>query len=54
MGLPNDGLDGCDIDFAADPLADDDIDAFALFADIDPDDEAAVAERRAQWRDLFG
>lgn len=36
------------------PLKDDDIDAVVLFADVDPEDRYAVAERRAEWAEVLG
>lgn len=46
-------LDGCSIDFAAEEhLADDDIAGLILFADVDPDDRAAVDARAREWAAL--
>lgn len=55
MTTPDDDtLDGCAIDFAEDPTPNDELDAVVLFADVDPDDPAAVAAREAEWREIFG
>jgi hypothetical protein len=54
--MPNDDdLDGCcDADFdMADESTDDDLDALVLFADVDFADRWVVAERRAEWAELF-
>jgi hypothetical protein len=51
----DDDLDGCcDDDFdMADESTDDDLDALVLFADVEFLDREAVAERRAEWAELF-
>jgi len=48
-------LDACDVSFdiPEQNCPDDDIDAVALFADIDFTDPAAVAARKAEWEALF-
>lgn len=45
-------LDGCDLDLAADPIADADLAAYVLYADVDPNDPVAVEARRAEWAAL--
>lgn len=52
MTRPDDELDGCGT--AGDVLGDGDVTAFVLFADVDPDDPAAVEARRAEWEQLHG
>lgn len=52
--MNGDALDGCELDFHAYPTADDDVDVLVLFADIDWTDPDAVAQREAEWRELFG
>lgn len=47
-------LDGCDLDFSADPTPDGDMAAVVLFADVDPSDADAVAARVAEYREVFG
>lgn len=47
----DDFLDGCEEDFAADPIADEDTPFVALFAGIPPEDVEAVA---AEYRKVFG
>ena len=49
-----DSLDGCDVDFTESPLADEEIDGFVLFADIDSDDPEAVANRISELEELHG
>lgn len=45
--IDDDELDGCELDFAADPTTDDDAPYLALFAGVDPSDvEAHAAELR--------
>lgn len=51
--VDDDLVDGCDIDFAAEPTSDDDLDALVLFADVDTNDPAAVEARRREWEALF-
>ena len=48
-------LDGCDLDFddRATNTDDADIDALALFADVDFTDPAAVERRRSEWMELL-
>lgn len=48
-------LDGCDLDFTADPTSDDDLDFVVVFAEaLDPNSDKTVAEAEAEWRELFG
>lgn len=49
-------VDHCDIgDLSESDILDDEgVDVFILFADVDPKDKYAVAERKAEWVDLFG
>lgn len=45
----DDELDGCeDVDFAKDPVSDDDLDAYVLFGD-----DSDVEEKKAAWEELF-
>lgn len=46
--------DGCDLDFTVDPLADEDVEAFVLFADVDPESYGAVKNREDELKELFG
>jgi hypothetical protein len=46
-------LDGCEVDFASDPIPDDDAAGWVLFADVASDPEA-IAERKRAWLELFG
>ena len=49
-----DEWDLCDISFDTDKNTDDaDIDALLLFADVEFTDPQAVAERAAEWQELF-
>jgi hypothetical protein len=45
--------DGAVWDYPEMVVADDDIAAVVLFADVDPDDLYAVAERRAEWAEVL-
>lgn len=46
--------DGCDADLAADPLADEEVDLYVLFADaLDPSTQSSVAEREREWGELL-
>lgn len=45
-------IDGCDLDFSEDAVADEDIDGIVLFADLAADDEAAIQARVAEWEAL--
>lgn len=47
----DDELDGCDIDFAADPTPDQHVPYVALFAGVAPDD---VDEHARQLREVLG
>lgn len=45
-------LDGCDFEVSeSETLSDSDIDAFVLFAGVDPEEVDALAE---QWKAVFG
>lgn len=46
-------ISGCEADFTTDPIADEDLLAFALFAGVDPSDSYAVAVREQIWKELF-
>jgi len=51
----NDEIDGC---VAVEEAAEENLDeehvlGLVLFADVDPNDQAAVEEHRAEWVDLF-
>lgn len=50
--MDSDFLDGCAVPIDA-PLNDGQLDGFVLFADVDPDDAAAVAERISQYEQVF-
>lgn len=53
--LDDDLIDGCDIDFTEDPLPDEEVDLFVLFAEaLDPNTSSTVEERKAEWEALFG
>lgn len=47
----DDELDGCDVDFAADPTTDDNVPYVALFAGVPPDD---VVDHARQLREVLG
>jgi hypothetical protein len=52
----DDELDGCELigrDARLWPWPDDELDTFALFADIDANDFGAVGERASEWLELF-
>ena len=46
-------LSGCDLDFRESWNLDDEIDAIALFADVDEDDKIAIAKRKAEWEAIL-
>lgn len=54
--VPDDAhLDGCDIDLTLDPVPDEEVELFALFAEaLDPDTDKTVEEAKAEWQELFG
>ena len=47
-----DSFDGCDVDFTENPLSDEDIDGFVLFADLSPDDVESIEKRIYDWKVL--
>lgn len=48
--LDDDLLDGCDVDFTADPLAEEESDLFVLFAEaLDPATDKTIEQARAEW-----
>jgi hypothetical protein len=50
-----DMLDGCDLDFTADPTTNVEADLLPLFAEaLDPTSDKTVDEEAARWRALFG
>jgi hypothetical protein len=54
MDDDDDDLDGlCDADLQPDPIRDTDIDEVVLYADIDPNDDKAIAQRKKEWKELF-
>lgn len=52
--MDDDELDGCEEDFADVAVDDTQIDGIVLFADVDPLDDDAVAERIDEYEALFG
>ena len=54
--MDEDALDGCDLDFGVPHQVTDDGDvaALVLFADVEFDDPASVAERVRAYEELFG
>ena len=49
--MVDDTLDGCELDFTADPTPDGNVDMVVLFADCDHQDQ--VDARRAAWAELL-
>ena len=49
-----DDLDGCGLDFVPVAVADADLDAVILFADVDPADADALAVRVKEYEAVFG
>ncbi len=57
MSEDRDDLDGCDLALSGPAemtTTDGDVDALVLFADVEFDDPAEVAERVRQYEELFG
>lgn len=54
--MDEDDIDGCDEvgSESGEILEDWKVDTFVLFADIDPEDDEAIAKRLAEWEELFG
>lgn len=52
--MDNDLVDGCDVDFEAEALPEEEQDLFVLFAEaLDPDNPKTVEEAKADWEELF-
>lgn len=48
--MPDDELDGCDLDFTVGPIPDEESDLFVIFAEaLDPANPKTIADVEAEW-----